>query len=102
MTPEFDKLVDELLLEAGKCSHPSSRELSTKKGFKWMACMENPYSQGIRRVFWGRRDGSFNHKRCNKPQRRGTEGGEECRDYHIARRKRALIQMLKSRLSRQS
>ncbi len=96
MTPKFDNLVNELLEEAAKktkCTHETLPQLSDKKGYRFMRCVENPYSSGIRRVYFGRKDGSFNYDRCKKPQRRGTEGFETCNMLHKARRKRALMRL---------
>lgn len=99
MTPEFDKLVQEILTEAQKCVLPTTRQLSDKKGYRWMACVEAPYGgSGIHRVYWGRKDGSFNYKRCMKPQRNGTEAGMECRDFRKKLAKRIkFLRMLKKK-----
>lgn len=91
MTPEFDKLYQKLLNEA-KCKQPTLRQLSDKKGYRWMACRENPYAHGVKRVYWGRKDGTFDYKKCLRPQRAGTEAGEECKDFwkRVAKRKKLL------------
>lgn len=89
MTPKFDDLVNTLLNEA-RCKNPSLPQLSDKKKFRFMRCVENPYSSGIKRVYYMRKDGTFNYKKCNKVQRPGTEAGETCR---------YIRKMLKKRLS---
>jgi len=90
MTENFDKLVNHILNEA-KCTHPTMRQVSDRKGFRWMACRENPYADGVKKVRWGRKDKSFNFDRCLKTQRKGTEAYETCRDFwiqHLRRTKR--------------
>jgi len=90
MTPEFDKFVNEILHEAKRCGGPSLRQLSDKSRYRFMACRENPYSPGFKRIYWGHKDGSFDYTKCARDPRPGTSAYEECKDLQraIARRRR--------------
>jgi hypothetical protein len=90
MTPEFDKLVQEILTEAQKCTHPTTTQLSDHESFRYTKCIRNPYSTGIRRLYFWRTDGTFDFKRCAKAHKKGTEAYENCKLYHKIMRKRRL------------
>lgn len=101
MTEKFDNYINsvlesvELITEAKKCDGPSLRQLSDKEGFRWMACRENPYSPGFKRIYWGQKGKPVNIMKCIKsPPTKGQRRWEDCRDaiqafkYKIAKRKR--------------
>jgi hypothetical protein len=88
MTPEFDKFVQEILTEAKRCQGPSLRQLSDKSGYRFMACRENPYSPGFKRIYWGHKDGSFDYTKCLRNPRPGTGAYEECKDIRRAQIRR--------------
>ena len=95
MTPEFDKYIKDIVLltEAKRCKNASLRQLSDKARYRFMACRENPYSPGYKRVYWGHKDGSFDYTKCLRNPRPGTSAFEECKDLKraiIRRRKRVL------------
>lgn len=97
MTPKFDKLVAELLEEATKCTVPTGIMLSDHPDFRYMKCCLNPYSTGIRRVYFMRKDGTFNYNSCKKKHKNGTEAGETCKLFHKIMRKRRLLALKKAR-----
>ena len=82
MTPEFDRYFNSLLHEEFKlprCNGESFPQLSIKPEYRWMRCVNNPYSTGYRRVFFGKRGGKVNLKKClTKPPQKGTQKSEEC------------------------
>lgn len=102
MTPEFDKLYSEIIEEAAaKCTRETGTQLSDHPDFRFSRCTRNPYSDGFRRVRFCRNDGSFDYQaRCQKPQRKGTEGYFACQWFHKALRRRkilARIQLLRKK-----
>lgn len=88
MTPEFDKFVKKIITEAKRCQGPSLRQLSDKSRYRFMACRENPYSPGYKRIYWGHKDGSFDSTKCARNPRPGTGAYEECKDIRKARMRR--------------
>jgi hypothetical protein len=91
MTPKFDKLVEELLAEAAKCTHETLPQLSEHPDFRWKRCVRNPYSSGFKTLHFGRKDGSFDYSICNKPHRPGTEKAETCSMVKKIMRRRKLL-----------
>jgi hypothetical protein len=100
MTPKFDKLVQDLLEEATRCKHPTLPTLSDHPNFRLMKCVISPYTSGVKRVHYLRKDGSFDYSVCDKPQRPGTERALTCKYYHDVKRKRRLL-ALKRKLEKQ-
>lgn len=95
MTPNFDKFISSIITEGGggRCKGLTLTQLSNKAGYRFMKCVENPYSFGFKRVYFGDKRGRFDRRKCKKPQRPGTQGYEECLLL-----KKAAIQRLKMRL----
>ena len=97
MPSQFDLLYEQIIQEAEACKYPTGTQLSDHENFRFMKCVTNPYSKGVRRLYFSRKDGSFNYNRCKKPQRPGTEGYENCKLYFRALRRRKLIAAIKAR-----
>lgn len=91
MTPKFDKLVEELLTEAAKCTYETLPQLSDHPSFVYQRCVRNPYSSGFKKLHYGRKDGSFDYSICKKSHRPGTERAETCRIFHKIMRRRKLL-----------
>ena len=96
MTENFDNFINSIMNsliteKTARCKGPTLRQLSDKQEFRWMKCAPNPYSYGFKRVFFSRKDGSFDWSKCDRNPRRGTEAGETCalRQQILNRRRRA-------------
>jgi len=63
-----------------KCTGPGLPELSSKRGYKFSRCVENPYSDGYKRIFYGKVGKKTNIAKClkNMPQA-GTGKYEDCK-----------------------
>lgn len=90
MTEKFDNFIREILTEAKRCEGPSLRQLSDKANYRWMACKENPYSPGYKRVYWGRRGKAVNLNHC-KTAVPGQARYYECQDTMRAILRRKLL-----------
>ena len=75
-----------------KCTCPGLPELSSKRGYRFSRCVENPYSDGFKRIYYGKIGKKINVKKClqNMPQ----AGTGKCEDCKLA------IRALKGRLLR--
>ena len=51
----FQLLVEELLSEAAKCTGPTKKTSSDRKGKKYMQCVKNPNGKGYKRVHFGQK-----------------------------------------------
>lgn len=92
MTPEFDKLYSEIIEEsATKCTHETGIQLSSHENYKFQRCCKSPYTDAIRVVRFGVKDGSFNYGRCDHKQRKGTAAYEECKLFHKMLRRRKIL-----------
>ena len=49
---EFDTLVN-MILEAARCTGPTKKASSDRKGKKWTKCVKNPKGKGYKRIHWG-------------------------------------------------
>lgn len=90
MTPEFDKLYSELL-EESKCTVETGLQLSDHANYRYQKCARSPYTNTIRRIYAGVKDGSFNYGRCDHKQRKGTAAYEECKLFHKMLRRRKIL-----------
>ena len=97
MTPKFDKLIKELLEEDMKCKIPTGIRPSDHPDFRFQKCCRNPYSTGIRKVYFWRKDGTFNFNTCKKRHKRGTESGEACALFKKILYKRKLAAARKAK-----
>ena len=48
-------LGEETLEEAGRCTGPTKKASSDRKGKKWMQCVKNPDGKGYKRIHWGQK-----------------------------------------------
>jgi hypothetical protein len=73
MIPEnFDNLVSSLLEEAAKCTGPTKKASSDRKGKKWTKCARQP-NGSYKRIHWGQagvRVGGGNSKRAKSFKKR--------------------------------
>ena len=79
MTPEFDNYISELLTES-RCKGLTLRQLSDKSDYRFMRCVENPYSHGFKRIYWSDKRRKFDVKKCLRNPRKGTPAYETCKD----------------------
>ena len=49
----FDNLVNSILEEAAKCTGPTKKASSDRKGKKYMQCVKNPKGKGYKRIHYG-------------------------------------------------
>lgn len=74
---ECANISDSLILE--KCTHETNIQLSDKADFRFMRCIENPYSSGIKKIYFGDKRQKFDLKKCLRHPRRGSATYENCR-----------------------
>ena len=94
MIPEnFDNLVSSLLEEAAKCTGPTKKTSSDRKGKKWMKCAKQ--SDGsYKKIHWGqagvrvtgksgntKRKKSFKKRHGCSSAKAGTPKAMACRDW---------------------
>jgi hypothetical protein len=89
---KFDNLVNSILEEAAKCTGPTKKASSDRKGKKWTKCVKNPKGRGYKKIHWGQagvRVGGGNSKRAKSFKKRhgcssakaGTPKYQACRDW---------------------
>lgn len=84
-------LLKEEHIKRPKCKGPGLPELSSKKGYRFSRCVENPYSDGYKRIYYGKVGQKVNVKRClKKMPQPGTGKCEDCK-LAIASLKRRLM-----------
>lgn len=99
MTPKFEQYFQQVLTEA-RCEGLTGRQLSDKATFRWMQCVENPYSHGFKRIYFGDKRRKFDLKKCLRQPRPGTSTYADCKLAMQVMRRRAKIRRL-ARLRRQ-
>jgi len=88
----FDTFVSSILEESTRCTGPTQKAHSTRKGKKWMKCVKNPNGKGYKRIHWGQagvRVGKNNPKRRKSFRARhkcssakpGTPKYQACKDW---------------------
>ena len=70
-----------------------------------MACRENPYSPGFKRIYWGQKGKPVNIMKCLKhPPTKGQRRWEDCRDaiqaFKFRVKKRKMLEARRKREQR--
>lgn len=75
---EFDKLVAEILEESGaRCTGPTKKASSTRKGKKWMKCARQ--SDGsYKRIHWGQAGVRVTGKSGNTKRKKSFRARHKC------------------------
>jgi len=74
---KFDLLVDNLLEEAARCTGPTKKAHSTRKGKKWMKCARQ--SDGsYKRIHWGQAGVRVTGKSGNTKRKKSFRARHKC------------------------
>ena len=73
----FILLVEQVLNEVSKCSGPTKKASSDRKGKKWMACVRQP-SGGYKRVHWGQAGVKVTGKSGNTKRKKAFRARHKC------------------------
>ena len=89
----FQLLVEEILEEAAKCTGPTKKAASTRKGKKWSKCARQP-DGSYKRIHWGqagvrvtgksgntKRKKSFRARHKCSSAKPGTPKAQACKDW---------------------
>jgi hypothetical protein len=73
----FQVLVEEILLESGKCTGPTKKTSSDRKGKKWTKCARQ--SDGsYKRVHWGQKGVRVTGKSGNTKRKKAFRARHKC------------------------
>jgi len=73
----FQVLVEDILLEAGKCTGPTKKTSSDRKGKKWTKCARQ--SDGTyKRVHWGQKGVRVTGKSGNTKRKKAFRARHKC------------------------
>jgi hypothetical protein len=79
MIPQnFDNLVSSLLEEAAKCTGPTKKASSDRKGKKYMQCVKNPNGKGYKRVHFGQKGVKVTGKSGNTKRKKSFRARHGC------------------------
>jgi hypothetical protein len=77
MTNKFDVLVESLLTEAGRCTGPTKKAHSDRKGKKWTKCAKQ--SDGsYKRIHWGQAGVRVTGKSGNTKRKKSFRARHKC------------------------
>ena len=93
MTPKFDEFVNQIITES-RCKGLTGRQLSDKASFRWMQCVENPYSHGFKRIYFGDKRRKFDLAKCTRDPRPGTSTYADCQLAIRALRRKARLKRI--------
>ena len=77
---KFDVLVESLLNESkgSRCTGPTQKTHSTRKGKKWMKCVKNPSGSGYKRIHWGQAGVRVTGKSGNTKRKKSFRARHKC------------------------
>ncbi len=73
----FTLLVEQVLEEA-KCTGPTKKTSSNRKGKKYMQCVKNPNGKGYKRVHWGQKGVKVTGKSGNTKRKKAFRARHKC------------------------
>jgi hypothetical protein len=68
----------ETLEEAGRCTGPTQKASSDRKGKKWMQCVKNPSGKGYKRIHWGQAGVRVTGKSGNTKRKKSFKKRHNC------------------------
>ncbi len=68
----------ETLEEAGRCTGPTQKASSDRKGKKWMKCVKNPSGKGYKRIHWGQAGVRVTGKSGNTKRKKSFKKRHNC------------------------
>ena len=71
-------LDEETLEEAGRCTGPTKKASSDRKGKKWMKCVKNPDGKGYKRIHWGQKGVRVTGKSGNTKRKKSFRARHGC------------------------
>ena len=74
----FQLLVEELLEESGRCTGPTKKASSDRKGKKYMQCVKNPNGKGYKRVHFGQKGVRVTGKSGNTKRKKAFRKRHGC------------------------
>jgi hypothetical protein len=74
----FDFLVSSILTEAAKCTGPTKKASSDRKGKKYMQCVKNPKGKGYKRVHFGQKGVKVTGKSGNTKRKKSFRARHGC------------------------
>lgn len=73
----FQLLVEEILEEAGKCTGPTKKTSSDRKGKKWTKCARQP-DGSYKRIHWGQKGVRVTGKSGNTKRKKAFRARHKC------------------------
>ena len=73
----FQLLVEQVLEEAGKCTGPTKKAASTRKGKKWSKCARQP-DGSYKRIHWGQKGVRVTGKSGNTKRKKAFKKRHGC------------------------
>jgi hypothetical protein len=74
---DFKNLVLEILTEASKCTGPTKKASSNRKGKKWMKCVRQP-NGSYKKVHWGQAGVRVTGKSGNTKRKKAFRARHKC------------------------
>lgn len=74
----FDLIVSKILEEAAKCTRPTKKTSSDRKGKKYMQCVKNPKGKGYKRVHFGQKGVKVTGKSGNTKRKKSFRARHKC------------------------
>ena len=75
---KFDLLVESLLQEAARCTRPTKKTHSDRKGKKYMQCVKNPNGKGYKRIHFGQAGVKVTGKSGNTKRKKSFRSRHHC------------------------
>jgi hypothetical protein len=74
---DFNLLVEQVLIEESKCTGPTKKTSSDRKGKKWMACVRQP-NGSYKRIHWGQKGVRVTGKSGNTKRKKAFRARHKC------------------------
>ncbi len=74
----FDLCIFEMLEEAARCTGPTKKTSSDRKGKKYMQCVKNPKGKGYKRVHFGQKGVKVTGKSGNTKRKKSFRARHKC------------------------
>ena len=74
----FQLLVEEISEEAARCTGPTKKTSSDRKGKKYMQCVKNPNGKGYKRVHFGQKGVKVTGKSGNTKRKKAFRKRHGC------------------------
>jgi hypothetical protein len=75
---KFDIIVENILTEAARCTGPTKKTSSDRKGKKYMQCVKNPNGKGYKRVHFGQKGVKVTGKSGNTKRKKSFRARHKC------------------------